>query len=212
MYAPTRSGLWKALHKSVVSPQHANKAIWLVAHFTDTFVALQSELDSWNLDYEIITTPIQLDRIPRTSLASPGKLNLVLAGLIPATDQELTQGRQPTSDEPNDTTTIAMIVVERHPHFKYDDQVESFARSLPNNVEFGYFNSLDDAVLGHVIDDTFMTILRQLGLNDHELITSTMVSRRLKKVLKRVGATYSTEHPADSAREWIGLNSPKQPL
>ncbi len=213
MYAPTRKGLWAALKKTVLSPQHSQKAIWLVAHFTNTFMALQDELESWNVDYEVVTQPLDITSLSESSLIQPGRTYLVMASLLECDGlASLQQPDHSHSQKPDPASVpIAIIMVERHPHLKYDQRVESFGRRIPAcSVEFGYFNSLDDVVLGLVINETLMTILRQLGLNDHELITSTLVSRRLEKMLNRVAPTYLTDHPADSASDWIQLNGPPQ--
>jgi hypothetical protein len=206
MYATTRTGLWQSLRKTVDAPQHSQKAIWLIAHFPETFMALQDELETWETEFEVVTQPVKIEEFERAGLAQQGKVYLILAQLL---QHEADHGdTNPFAKDINatDSTTIAMIMVERHPLISHDERLEKFGRAIPRTVEFGYFNSLDDEVLSHVINDTLLTILKQLGLNDHELITSTLVSRRLEKVLKRVASTYKSDLPADSAREWIKLN------
>ena len=198
-YALTRPALWQSLRQTVQAPHHAAKSIWLVVHFTDTFSTLQSELDVWQLDYEIVSKPIDLNQLERSGLLSPGKINIVLADLIPEIGGEILL-------EPNPDQTIAMIVVERHPQIKRDDQLESFARALPVRVEFGYYLSLEDDVVRLVINDTSIKILKQLGMDEHELIASTMVTRRLNKMLRRVAETYRSDAPADSAKLWLEAN------
>lgn len=204
-YALTRPALWHSLRQTVQSSHHAAKSIWLVVHFTDTFTSLQSELNLWPVDYEIVTKPIDPIHLERSGLLSTAKIKVVLAELIPEIKREILL-------ELNSGHTIAMIVVERHPQFKYDDRVESFARALPVRVEFGYYLSLDDEAVRLVINDTSIKILKQLGMDDHQLIASSMVTRRLNKMLRRVAETYRSDKPADSAKLWLEANGvPAEP-
>ena len=200
-FALTRPALWRSLGNTVQSPQHANKSIWLVVHFTDTFIELQGELDAWPVDYEVVTKPVDPNQLERSGLLSTNKIKVVLAELIPEV------GSADLLKQENDST-IAMIVVERHPRMTCDKKVESFARSLPVRVEYGHFISLDDEVVRLVINDTSIKILKQLGMNEQELIASTMVTRRLNKMLHRIEPTYHSNKPADSAKKWLEFNRP----
>ncbi len=168
-------------------------------HFTDTFIRLQEELDTWQVDYEIVTSRIDPNHLDRSGLLATDQVKVVLAEM-------LTDPGSQVWLEPNLDSTIAMIVVERHPQLKYDDQVESFARNLPARVEFGYYLSLDDEVIRLVINETSIKILQQLGMNEHELIASMMVTRRLNTMLKRFADNYRSDEPADSAQQWLELN------
>lgn len=197
-FALTRTALWKLLRQTVESPRHSAKTIWLVVHFTDTFAELQSQLDQWQLDYEIVTCPIDPNQLERSGLLAPSQIQVVLAEMIPA---DMTTMLEPSLDH-----TIAMIVVERHPNVRFDLQLETFARSLPRKVEFGHYLALEDEVVKTTINETSIKLLRQLGMSEHELITSNMVTRRLDKVLARAAESYRTNHPADSAKQWLELN------
>jgi hypothetical protein len=48
-----------------------------------------------------------------------------------------------------------------------------------------------------------------MGLNEQELITSSMMSRRMQVVLARVERELLQEQSADSPTEWWQLNGPK---
>ena len=198
-YALIRESLWNALQRTVNSEQHALKSIWLVTHFTDTFTTLQDRLDSWGREYDVVAAPIDANALERSNLLSPSSFKLVLAEMIP--------DAFPNMLEVNRDQTIAMIVLERHPHPKYDDRIVEFAKSLPCLVEFGHYLSLDDEVVKTVISETTLTILKQLGMDEHELITTSMVSRRMNVTLGRNAEEYSGDQPADSAKEWLELNS-----
>ena len=197
-YALTRESLWNSLEKTIRSDQHTFKSIWLITHFTDTFTALQDKLDEWSQEYEIVSSLIDPNALDRSNLLSPHAFKVVLAEMIPAAT--------PTLQEVNREQTVAMIVVERHPHLKHDERIIEFAKSLPCLVEFGYYLSLEDTVVKMVVNETAVTILKQLGLNEHALITSNMVSRRLDKSLQQRVDSYAGDAPADSAKQWLELN------
>lgn len=202
-YALTREALWNSLRQTIEAPHHEAKSIWLVVHFTDTFAKLQSVLDDGGVGYEVVTQAIDPDRLDASGLLSTESVKLVLADLIPDVAD-----RQPQVFDLDQT--LGMIVVERHPNIHQDLKVESFARSLPVRVEFGHYISLDDAVVELVISETSIKILKQLGMNEHELIASSMVTRRLNKMLHRRSLSNHSNHPADSALQWLELNSSTQ--
>jgi hypothetical protein len=198
-FALNRPALWESLRQAIESPQHVDKTIWIVVHFTDTFLELQAQLESWETEFEVITTPIDPNQLKRSGLLSVTQTKVVLADMIPEAE--------PSYLDTDSNHTIAMIVVERHPQISHDNQIEAFARSLPVRVEFGHYLALDDDVVRMVVNETSIRILTQLGMNEHELITSNMVSRRLAKVLQRVSPEFKTDHPAESAKQWLEINA-----
>jgi hypothetical protein len=178
-------------------------------HFDDAYAltrealwnSLQSTLESDRYaDKPVETSLIDAKRFSYDSKLAKNGIRLVLAntlvsaedGPIPAVDFE---------------RSLAIIVLERHPVIEHDLRIEKIARSLPVRVEYGHYLSLDDSVVRLVVNETTVKILQQLGMNDHELIASTMVTRRLKKVLRRMQSSFQFDHDADSAAEWIALNS-----
>ena len=196
-FALNRPALWNAIKQTVES--QADKPIWLVAHFVDTFSELQGQLDLWQVDYEVVAQPIDPNRVERSGLLSESTLKLVLAELIPEVDPSLTNSGL--------NQTLVMMVVERHPQVTYDQRLDSFARSAPMRVEYGYFLSLEDDVVKLIVNETALKVLKQLGMNEHELITSHMVTSRMNKVLGRMSDTFVSDRPADSAKQWLDENS-----
>ena len=90
------------------------------------------------------------------------------------------------------------MVVERYPLTTQDRRIENFCRQLPHPVKLGYFISLDHAaiaLLGHWIED----ILKLWGMNDVDLITSELVTRRLNRARNWLDKEVESESPCDSA-------------
>jgi hypothetical protein len=199
-YALTREALWNSLQSTLESDRYADKPVWLVCHFFDTFTWLQDRLDARLMQYEVETSLIDAKRFSYDSKLAKNGIRLVLANTLVSAED----GPNPAVDFER---SLAIIVLERHPVIEHDLRIEKIARSLPVRVEYGHYLSLDDSVVRLVVNETTVKILQQLGMNDHELIASTMVTRRLKKVLRRMQSSFQFDHDADSAAEWIALNS-----
>ncbi len=203
-FALTREILWDGLKQRITLAQTQERATWLIVHFTDTFSELQERLEQWEVDYEIVSTQLsasQFERhLPMGDENSSPRLKLILADLIP----EPTSHPASLPSEPTDQ--LALIVLERHPLIEHDDRLESFARTLPCKVEFGYLLSFDDAVIKISLDDQVIELLKQLGLGD-ELISSNMVARRLETVLRRLSSGFTGDTRCDSAAQWLEINS-----
>jgi len=201
-FALNRPALWNAIKGTIDSQIQANRPIWLVTHFVETFSAVQDKLDQWQVDYDIVSQPINPHQLERSGLLSNSTLKLILAELIPEPD--------PTVMALDSTQTIAMMVVERHPQIRHDRRIDLFCEALPVRVEYGYFISLEDDVVKLIVNENALRVLKQLGLNEHELITSHMVASRLNKVLGRMSDSYVSDRPADSAKQWLEENSNSQ--
>ena len=203
-FALNREILSGGLKQRITLAQTQGRATWLIVHFTDTFTEVQKWLERWRLDYEIVSTKLTANNLerfqPLRNESSTSQLKLILADLIP----------DPTgvsnSLAGNAENHLAIIALERHPLIKHDDRLESFARSLPWKVEFGYFLALDDDVIKVSIDDQVIELLKQLGLGD-EIISSNMVARRLETVLRRRSDEFTGDTLCDSAVEWMEVNS-----
>lgn len=199
-YALTRETLWNSLESTLKSERYEDQPVWLVVHFFDTFNWLQDRLDGSDIPYEIETSEIDAKRFSYDSSVTQKGVRLVLAKTLLAADAT-------SSSDGNLERSLAMIVLERHPLIEHDLRIESIARSFPVRVEYGHYLALDDSVVRMVVNEATIKILQQLGMNDHELITSAMLTRRLKKVLRRMQSSFESDLAADSAADWIALNS-----
>lgn len=199
-YAFTRESLWNSLQSTLKSNRYANQPVWLIVHFFDTFSWLQDRLDESDVPYEIETSSIDAKRLNYDPLVTQSGVRLVLTKTLVSVEGS-------AKPEVDFDRSLAMIVLERHPLIEHDLRIERIARSIPMQVEYGHYLALDDSVVRMVVNDATVRILKQLGMNDHELITSSMVTRRLKKVLRRMQSNFKFDRDADSAAEWIALNS-----
>ena len=170
-YALTRETLWNSLESTLKSERYEDQPVWLVVHFFDTFNWLQDRLDGSDIPYEIETSEIDAKRFSYDSSVTQKGVRLVLAKTLLSADAT-------SSSDENLERSLAMIVLERHPLIEHDLRIESIARSFPVRVEYGHYLALDDSVVRMVVNEATIKILQQLGMNDHELITSAMLTRR----------------------------------
>lgn len=200
-YAMTRDRLWPSLKRAVEQELQDGHSVWLVAHFANTFTRVQEMLAGWQMEYNIADRVITSDQGPEFIRQETSPVMLILADLL-----------KPSGDvvdrRVENVPPVSIIVVERHPLYSHDQRLESFARSFPGPTRFGYLLAIDDPVIRAVVTDTMIEILQQLGMREHELITSNMISRRLNKVLAREELLYPSDQRADSVEEWYSLNRP----
>ncbi|MEM9942876.1 MAG: hypothetical protein AAF939_15030 [Planctomycetota bacterium] len=170
------------------------KNLWLIAHFPIAFVELQNHLESWQVNYEVVTEPIDANGMSDV-FKDPTSIKLVLSPLIPTVEYPL---------EPSDSpVTQGLLIVDRHPLITHDKRILQFARNCPYKVELGYVLSLDHPVLKLVVTDSLVELMGQLGMRKDELISSSMVSRRLEKKLTRLSALFTGDGPEESAESWL---------
>jgi len=201
-YAPTRQKLWQGVKEAVAAQLKFGHSIWLVAHFPDTFVQLQEQMDQWGVDYSIARQPVTIESLAGANegLISAGSVHLLLADLIPthaAVSDHLHQGN------------VAAMVVERHPWMPRDVELCEYFKTLSGaglSVELGYFLAFDDLVVAPVLNETMIEVFNQLGLASHSLINSTTVTRRVERQLKRQQTLYRDETETDNVELWLELN------
>ena len=192
--AMNQKGVERGLRRALQQRHTQDSIILVVCHFPETFFETQDLLDQWEINYEIPTPPIRPQQITTMDeVQSKPKILLVLSEML-----DIDTGLSSS----NPKQTIAVMVVERYPLTTQDRRIETFCRQLPHPVKLGYFISLDHAaiapLLGHWIED----ILKLWGMNDVDLITSELVTRRLNRARSWLDKEVDSESPCDSALDW----------
>lgn len=203
-FAINRESMFAGLQRAIAKQQGTCDEVWLVAHFFDTFVALQNFLAVAEIDYEIVDQPVHGISLARHRDGRPGKVRLSLATLIEDRAEEGT-GAKAVSDAGR--VSMAIIVCERHPHHVQDKHLLDAAKQIEASVTFGYVLSLDDVVVKQIVSPTVLLVLEQLGLDEREMIASHYLSRLLERRLIKQGQRYTGDQEAESAARWIELNS-----
>ena len=162
---------------------------------------LQNALDVWKIPYDVVTQIVNRRWIEQIRPCQQPPVFLTMAELFDPESSSI----KPIQDPP----PLALMIAERHPLDQHDRKIEKFARQIPCPVELGYFLALDDVIMSQFVSPGMIQLLRQLGLREHELITSHMVTRRLNQATKKMSRSVDRELPADSATEWFRLNRPQ---
>ena len=201
-YAVDRETLYRLFRPNLIQQLTQAKTVILALHFPAEFFAVQDLLTQWDIDYNLITRPLDRQWFQENKNAAgnkAGHLYLSLAEFLIDTNF--------SGDESSDAP-LALMMLDRHPLFRKDESVVRFADGFPGRSEVGYFLSFEDEVITRLIDKRLLNLLLQMGANDHGLIASSMLSKRLRKMQKRAVDTFSeVEQPADSVRQWYQLNT-----
>lgn len=172
--------------------------VFIAAHFPDEFFRLQNALEQHGIDYQLITRPLDVQWFVDNAAPAEDVIFLALAEFLTETSfQENTVFGSP----------LNLIVVDRHPEPFRDAALEKFARDFPATTRMGYFLALEDRVLQSVINETTLTVLKQMGIDDQGLVSSSIISRRINKVLAREQKLRTGEGiPTDSSEQWFERN------
>ena len=203
-YATTREKLWQGAKQAIETQLKLNRSVWLLAHFPDTFVLLQENVNLWGLEYSIVRQPITSESLagPNRHLLSPGSVHLVLADLVPP---------EIDVNEVSLLGNVAAMVVERHPLMLCDANLQRYFKAVSATglrVELGYFMAFDDPLVAAVLNKTTVEVLNQLGLRSHGLINSMTLTRRIERQLKKQQAKYVSNVDAENVEQWLELNAP----
>ena len=206
-YALTRDSLFGALKKPINDCVEQHDLVLLVAHFPECFTQIESQLEAWDLDFEVVVNRIDQDWVSTVNKGQQyNHVFLTLAGMLVYNDDPEAR-KKARAIQGERVQPVSMMVLERHPQIGRDSRVAAFAKSIANPVRLGYFLSLEDSVVTKLINPQLVQLMQQMGLTDQELVTSNMLTRRLKRVLSRQVFT-GVEAPAESASEWYELNAP----
>jgi len=202
-FAINRASMLTGLRRAVVQQQKRCDEVLLVAHFFDTFVVLQDYLGREKIDYQIVDRSFEGSNFPIREDGKAGTVRLALASLIVDRPSEEPAGSSNKAKRPD----VAVMVCERHPNYRCDKRLYDAVKQFDASVTIGYMLSLDDVVVKEIANPMVLQVLNQLGLDESEMIASHYLSRLLERRLHQNGRRYTGQQEADSAVEWIKLNS-----
>jgi hypothetical protein len=205
-YAVDRATLYRLFRPTLTQQLTQTKTVILSLHFPAEFFVVQDLLSQWELEYELITRPLDYQWFQQNRTAPSDQAYRLYLSLA-----EFLIDSRFSGDESCDAP-LALMLLDRHPMRSKDEALAEFAAQFPGRSEVGYFLSFEDEVITNSIDSRMLNLLLQMGANDHGLIASAMLSRRLRKMQKRAIETFATvEQPADSASQWYELNASEAP-
>jgi hypothetical protein len=109
----------------------------------------------------------------------------------------------------DESTTIDIIVAERHPLPSADELLEEFADAFPCQCRLSYHLSLDDPVMKAFSGAWVQKLLGKLGMTEEESIESKMIIRRIRDAQRKIESKSFRNMDADSAAEWLKKNCPE---
>lgn len=201
-YALDRDSLWENTQVAIERLFKHDGRVAMIAHFPEMFEMIEQQLNVWQIDFSIPESSVPLEWFVREP--DGPRLMLCLAAQL---RESRTDDLLPRSQA---TETLSLMVMERHPWSPNDERIKTIASQSRVRNELGYLLSLDDPVLENLINETAITLLRQMGMDDHGLVTSMMVTRRINRALNRRKSKLKDVAeeflPADSSTEWMELN------
>lgn len=194
------AGKIKGIIDAIRQRQGQDRFLLVVSHFPETFFQIQDAFNRERIEYDILEGPTSGEMIEQwRQEANHGRVRLSLASFLKLdVDEEPAYYRIPSS----------IVVCERHPLPRHDRRIREFCGQLACPMRMGYFVSLQDPIVKPLVGDWTEMVLRQMGLRDHELVTSHLVSRRLETGFRKLDRRIVDEQPADSPHEWLRLNAP----
>ena len=202
-FALTRVALWNSIAASIRLQQSLGKAVWLVAHFQDTFSDCQTMLEQHGLEYLIESDPLTEDWFREHADDAGSRVHLLLADLAtPLPDMSQ------TGDEDVQVRVsyrIAMLVAERHPFGPRDEELVQFAISLPARVEIGYYLAMEDELVKRTVPPQIVELMKTMGLQDQDLISRSMVTKRLRRFIRKGSQASDVAGDAESATQWYSM-------
>jgi len=114
----------------------------------------------------------------------------------------------PASANMRESAVVGIIVAERHPLQAVDAAIESFAEGLLCKCRLSRHISLEDPVVEVFAGGWVKDTLEKLGMEEHEAIESSAVSRRIRQAQQKIESKSFGNLSADSASVWFELNCP----
>lgn len=202
-YAISETAKLLALRQAIERRLTAKDLVIVLAHFPTSFTAIQDFLAEQQLDYQVCSRPPDDEWLWQHASRSREQILLVMAETLPELEERLPARRQPIP--------VSAMAVERYPLPSRDARIIRYFQLSSFPTRLGYFLSMDDPTLRAAVNVTTLTLLKQLGMNEHDLITSSMVAKRMNVVLTRLEKGLATEIPTDSSAEWWIKNVPDRP-
>ncbi len=197
-YALTRTRLWHGICDAVRSCLNQHKPTLVVAHFPVTFENTVGALEAAGMPYEISPPQVTWDWLTEWMQRHPAHVVVTLAGaLIDAGKRNARTAAQ---------GPLAVIVVERFPHPTADQALIDFFQEGAATCQMGYYLALDDPIFRGAGHDLLVEVMQQMGLDAHALVTSRLLSNRLKRILAQRAKRHTVWQPAQSAEDWLNVN------
>lgn len=191
-----REHKYRGIAADILQGQTEEMACLVVAHFSDTFNALEPGLRAQNVACEAYPSGPDPSR-PWLKLRAGGPAVIALATALAG-----------PSSPPADAPPLSLIVAERYPVRARDDALERFAAEWPAPVRLGFHLSLDEPLMRRFGGDKIAGLWSALGLQREESVSAGPVNTSIRQAQEKLARHARVDRDADSAEQWFELNLP----
>lgn len=185
--------------KEIAQGIAAQTRIVVVTHFPDELQQVVATLQEYQIPNATWSQPWASGDIAELMRCGPGSVIVTLASHLPS----LPADESPMQD---DTPSVRILSVSRHPLRSEDERIEQFASALPCRSSIRFHLSIDDPLLATFVDDSIRRILAAMEMPEDEPIESKMIARRIEACQKKLKSESKSNSPANSAAEWLSQN------
>ncbi len=196
-YAQTDQVMIKQVCQCANQQLEQGDLVFVVVYFPAMFEQIQRAFDELGIEYQVVLNAIDFQANATELARKPSEIRLALAN-------SLLMESPPGSSQ--STLEISMIMCEPIPLVRTEDEFNYALRHTPHMIKLGYFMSLEHALVKYCLTDKMMILLEQLGIGKHELISSELISRRVRTRLSQLQGKRDQWDDADSAEEWLRIN------
>jgi len=90
-------------------------------------------------------------------------------------------------------------------HYPLAEKETRLFETLPNTITV--YSSLDEAFFSHFGGDRITHVLQQLGLDENEAISHSMITSSIRRAQEKLAERVTMEQSAHSMEEWMRKNS-----
>lgn len=200
-FARTQLQLDRILAGLAAEQAGRGEAVILVAQFVSDFCGLERALEAAGVRFSVAP------HRPDLADAAAGGVILCLADSLRAMSELVSAGRNAILRD-SLPGRLNVMILQRHPLDRLDQEMLRPLRQIPTHLRIGFFLSLDNPLVGIGVPAALVQILEQLGMDSHALISSRMLSKRVRVAQRKMAAAVLQVHPVDSAGEWIQTHLP----
>lgn len=105
-------------------------------------------------------------------------------------------------------SALRILIAEHHPMLTRDKAPLEVARSLTCDAQVIHYTSLTDPLLNHFGGDRIRGLMKQLGMEEQECISSPVIDRAIQTAQEKIQAQVQREMQTNSPEEWFRFNLP----
>jgi hypothetical protein len=193
-----REHKYRGIAGDILQGQAEQMACLVVAHFPDTFSALEQALRAHSVACETMPLdPGGRPERPWLKLRSGGPAVLVLAAAFAGPRSALA-----------DLPPLSLIVAERYPVRARDEVLEQFATEWPAPVRLGFHLALDEPLMSRFGGDKIAGLWHALGLEREESVGGRPVNASIRQAQEKLARLARADRDTESAEQWFVLNLP----